>query len=192
MGASSSFGPMPDKVVVVLGNRLLSNEIHVELRGRMDTAIELWSTLSNSLFLVSGGRTNPSISKTEGEAMRDYATEKGVPSNYILVESEALDTIGNGYFTRKILDNFLDIVYVYTITSCYHAPRAEYIFKLCLGPKYILDSKTCFKSDRKADESERKGFENTQEFFSGITPGSIEEIGQRLKKSHSLYKDLHN
>ena len=40
----------------------------------MDTAIELWSTLSNSLFLVSGGRTNPSISKTEGEAMRDYAT----------------------------------------------------------------------------------------------------------------------
>ena len=179
-----------DKIVVVLGNRLILNELPEELKGRMDAAIKLWSSLDNSLMLVTGGRTNPSVPRAECEAMRDYAVLNGIPSSAILMDPNALDTIGNAYFTRRILDIHPEIKLVYTVTSCYHVPRAEFIFELCLGPKFSLDAETCYKSGRQSYDSELKSFDSARSFFSGIASGEIEEIGKRLKEQHSLYRDL--
>jgi vancomycin permeability regulator SanA len=179
-----------DKIVIVLGNRLISNDLHEEPKGRMDAAIGLWSSLENCLLLVSGGRANSSVPKTECDAMKGYAVMKGVPSDLVIRDPNALDTIGNAYFSRRILDTLPDIKFVYVVTSCYHSPRAEYIFKFCLGPKYILDAKTCYDSGRLTEMPKCDSFDSARSFFSGIAPGSIEEIGIRLREQHSLYRDL--
>lgn len=179
-----------NRVVVVLGNRLIIDGVHEELKGRMDTAIKLWSSLENSLMLVSGGKTNPSIRKTEAEAMKEYAVSKGVPAKVVLTDNDAMDTVGNAYFTRRILDFHPRVKFVYTVTSCYHIERTEYIFSACLGPKFKLDCKTCFNSARQTAESEKKSLTAARILFSEITPGDIDWIESRLRERHSLYHNL--
>lgn len=97
------------------------------------------------LLLMSGGISNPKIPISEAELMRQYCIENGIYKDNIIVEDNSLDTIGNAFFTRKIIDAIPNISDIYVISSCYHMNRAKYIFINCYGEHgYNLNFNYCF------------------------------------------------
>jgi hypothetical protein len=92
-------------VVVALGNRLDGRWVHPTLRDRMDEAIRLLREHEDAYLVCTGAQTNPDVPLAESEAMRDYALLQGVDRERVLLEGAARDTIGNAYFTRRLLDD---------------------------------------------------------------------------------------
>lgn len=172
------------ELIIVLGSRINGNEIHDELKGRLDVAIKLFN--SNSRLLLSGGITNHELNRSEARFMMDYCVANGIPESAIILEQKALDTIGNGVFcAMEIQGKYLPQV-IYVVSSCYHMPRSEYIFQKCFGPGYRFDFTHCFTFER-PDIMENESMELARHFFSGILDGDIEAIKERLFTMHTLY-----
>ncbi len=173
------------ELIIVLGSRVNGNEIHDELKGRLDVAIKLFN--SDTKLLLSGGITNHALNKSEAQVMKEYCLSKGVPETSIILEEKALDTIGNGVFCMmEVHGKFLPKI-IYVVSSCYHMERSEFIFQKCFGPGYKFDFTHCFDFMR-TDIMEEKSMELARHFFSGISDGDVEAIKQRLFTMHELYK----
>ncbi|MBD3203986.1 hypothetical protein GF327_06810 [Candidatus Woesearchaeota archaeon] len=82
--------------------------------------------------------------KTEAQAMYEYAVyysgkiKKKLRKEKIIKEEKSLDTVGNAYFTSKILKN-KNINKIYLVSSDFHIKRAERIFKKLLGKKFKIE-----------------------------------------------------
>lgn len=172
------------KAIAVLGSRIPGKEIHEELKLRLDVAIDSFN--DNSILVLSGGYTNKNLDRSEASFMIDYCISKGIPRNKIVPEEKSLDTIGNGYFIRCLIDKLPGITEVEVVSSCYHMKRSEYIFRVCFDSKYHLDFSHCCEFHRE-DISEIKSMDMAKTFFSGIIPGDVEAIGKRLRGEHLLY-----
>ncbi|WP_247004528.1 YdcF family protein [Halosolutus gelatinilyticus] len=99
---------------------------------------------SASHLIFSGGNSNPIVSIPECEAMREYATDRGVDPTRIRLEARAEDTIGNGYFTRRLVDEMRqDVDTIFVVSSCYHMTSAEYVFRQCFGDTCVIDGSRC-------------------------------------------------
>ena len=179
-------------VVVVLGHELRSESIHPELRGRIDVGIDTFRTTGASHLIFSGGNSNPVVSTPECEAMREYAVDSGVDPTRILLEANAKDTIGNGYFTRRLVNAMrADVETIYLVTSCYHAERAEYVFRQCFGEEYDIDASNCHATD--AGDAWERNYEKMvrlREFFEPITPGDVAAIKRQIAEEHDYYTEL--
>ncbi len=173
--------------VVVLGNRLKGPYLHEELKGRMDTGIELFEAIDADLLLLSGGRANREVEKSEAQIMEEYAVREGIDPELIVLEERSLDTIGNAYFVRKIVDkeDLDNISTIHVVSSCYHMERAEYIFNQVFGDEYDFEFDECYEEKGK---SEDKKLKMNKEFFKGITSGDLDSIKRRLYSEHDLYK----
>jgi|Deesub1362A_J573_1020465.scaffolds.fasta_scaffold10065_1 uncharacterized SAM-binding protein YcdF (DUF218 family) len=175
--------------VIVLGNRLRSIQIHPELKGRVEVGIGIFKDKFAEYLILSGGKTNPSIPLSESEVMRDYAIMLGVSSEVIIIEQNSMDTIGNAYFTRKIIDE-LGCSDIYVVTSCYHVNRAKFIFEMCYGKDYNMFFSYCFSfHDPEAEKKEIDSIRLAEEFFKDIMPGDLNEIEKKLFSIHTLYKN---
>lgn len=177
--------------VVVLGNRLASPEIHDRLKGRMDIGIEVFRREGARNLVLSGAATNPDVPAAECEVMEEYAIEQGVDPASIYLDDRAGDTIGNGFFTRLLVEDFEDVDTVYVVSSCYHMERAAFVFEQCYGPGYHVDSRHCYETDVPAERlHEEESLEEAREFFRPIEPGDIDAIRDRLIETHALYDSI--
>lgn len=183
-------------IIVVLGNRLESYKIHEELKGRMDTAISLYNSLlthlkntDTVLLLTSGGISNLDVPISEAELMKEYCIKHKINKNCVITETNSLDTIGNAFFTRKIIDTISNVSDVYIISSCYHMNRTKYIFYECYGKdKYDLIFDYCFFYEKpNVSEKEEKSLNQSRAFFNTINPGDIGAIEKKLFTAHRLY-----
>lgn len=172
------------KAVVVLGSRVLGIEIHDELRMRLDVSAKIFD--EDSVFILSGGYTNEEIEKSEAQVMSDYLTGIGIPIEKIYLEEESLDTIGNGYFVRRMVDAIPGITRLAVVSSCYHMKRSEYIFRNCFSDGIELDFSHCADFHREI-LAEDESMEMARNFFSGISHGDAEAIGKRLYSTHLMY-----
>ncbi len=178
-----------DEVIIVLGSRLSSQEIHPQLKGRLDVALGFGSTLKNPHYIVSGGKTNQNVPKTEAKAMSEYLISNGVNRKQIFLEERSMDTIGNAYFSRLLLKKLGDPSNIFVITSCYHMNRSKFIFDYCFGNGFRLNYEHCFKYQVE-DDDEEESLKKAYDFFKGIVPGDYVEIGFRLISTHPLYRNL--
>lgn len=183
-------------VIVVLGNRLQSHRIHKELKGRADTAISLYSILTsqgetNTLLLLSGGMANQKIIISEAEIMKEYCIENQIPYDDIIIEAQSLDTIGNAFFTRKIIDSMQGVTNIYVVSSCYHMERVEYIFNMCYGHNFNMNFNYCHPFNNMLSiKSEMISLELARNFFRNVTPGNIDVIWKKLLTKHKLYMNF--
>ncbi|QCJ45961.1 YdcF family protein [Haloprofundus sp. MHR1] len=177
-------------VVVVLGHELQSEGIHPQLQARMDAGIEAFTNTDATYLLLSGGQVNPHIDKTECEVMAEYAHSQGIDPTRIISEPSALDTIGNGYFTRICIDELgHHVETLYLVTSQYHAQRAKYIFKQCFGDTVEIDVSYCVDSGRETHPvRHRAKLDQVRKFFDPIPTGDMDAIRQRLSETHELYE----
>lgn len=105
--------------ILVLGNKLESDELSDTLKARLDKAVEL-SRQIDIPFIVSGGSSEEN-GMSEAEVMRAYLIGRGVENN-ILLETRALDTRHNFLYTAELVGRESNIV---VITSEIHMFRAK-------------------------------------------------------------------
>ncbi|WP_246999242.1 YdcF family protein [Halosolutus gelatinilyticus] len=179
-------------VVVVLGHRLSKNGIHPELRDRVDAGITTFQQTNAPFLVCSGGRTNDAVPRTESEVMREYAIERGIDRSRILLENRSLDTIGNAYFARLLVDELADDPEtIAVVTSAYHADRAAYIFEQCFGDDYRIDTSYAVETPPSGSHGrarEARRLERARTFFEAIQPGDVDAIRRRLAEAHDYYE----
>ncbi len=117
--------PVPTEkadALIVLGAQVQpSGEPSVQLAWRLEAALEVFN--QNPVPIVVSGGQGGNEPRPEGEVMRDWLIEKGVPTDKILVDSVSVNTLQNIRHAVSLL-NGLDIQNVRIVTSDYHLPRA--------------------------------------------------------------------
>lgn len=114
-------------VAIVLGNTVYRDgSLSPWLKGRVDAALTLYRNKQVRKIMVSGGTGDSGY--PEGDAMRDYLLQQGVPSGDIFTDNEG----ANSYLTAK---NFMTLNQVYhfrsavVVSSWFHVLRCKYIVK---------------------------------------------------------------
>lgn len=116
-----------EQVMIVLGAGLRRDKPSMLLRYRLDKAYEYAVEHPDLLIVTSGGQGRDEW-VPEGQAMRDYLIEKGLPAERILAENKSTSTEENFAFSLNILKEHgftadMPIVYVSNAFHCYRAGR---------------------------------------------------------------------
>ena len=98
------------------------------LRGRVDRAISFWrqqkeTTGKEALLIPSGGQGRDE-SMPEGEAMRRYMVQQGIPEQCIHAETASANTYQNMAFSKAIIDSLQPEGKTVFATTGYHVFRS--------------------------------------------------------------------
>lgn len=134
--------PVGDTTVVVLGCKVRGERPSRMLRYRLDKACEYLKDNENTACIVSGGKgKDEAIS--EAQCMFNYLTNKGIPSNRVIMEDKSTNTYQNIAFSKKIIKQRNLPENITIVTDGFHQYRASYIAKRCKVKKsYSLSAKT--------------------------------------------------
>lgn len=92
--------------IIVLGCSVNGYKPTPLLAGRCDAAYKYWKSLGGKpIIICSGGKGNDE-QDSEGNVMRNYLMEKGIPGYKILVEDKSVNTWQNIVFSKRIIDNY--------------------------------------------------------------------------------------
>jgi uncharacterized SAM-binding protein YcdF (DUF218 family) len=124
--------PSQEKVIIVLGEKLLDNGgPSTILESRITTTCDyIKSHPEVKLVLFTGGKVSSGYHKSEAEVMNDLATAKGLTLETI-IEDQASNTFANAFYSRDILkERFKGEEFnIILITSDFHLVRALKIFE---------------------------------------------------------------
>lgn len=118
--------------IIVLGSGLMGgNRVTPLLAGRIDRALKVYWRQADKkkkppMLIMSGGKGGDE-QIAEGEAMKRYALEQGIPEDHILVEDQSENTYENMLFSRQLIESReADIKHLHILfsTSNYHVFRA--------------------------------------------------------------------
>ena len=107
--------------VIVLGCQVYSSgRLSPQLELRLQAALDTYHDHPRLIVCCGGqGENEPA---PEGQVMREWLIEQGVPENDVLAECESMNTRQNLEYARRLLPD--DVKRVTVITSDYHLPRA--------------------------------------------------------------------
>ena len=116
--------PVPENydAIVVLGAQVLPDgNPSVQLEWRLQAALEAWQK-ENCIVITSGaqGGNEPA---PEGEVMRQWLLDRGVPAESVISETDSRNTRENIRNAAQLLAGY-DVQRVLIVTSDYHLPRA--------------------------------------------------------------------
>lgn len=118
--------------IIVLGSGLMGgNRVTPLLAGRIDRALKVYWRQADKkkkrpMLIMSGGKGGDE-QIAEGEAMKRYALEQGIPEDHILVEDQSENTYENMLFSRQLIESReADMKHLHILfsTSNYHVFRA--------------------------------------------------------------------
>lgn len=114
-----------EKVLVVLGAGLRRDKPSTLLRYRLDKAYD-YAMAHPDVFVVTSGGQGRDEWVPEGQAMRDYLIEKGLPPERVVAENASTSTEENFSLSLELLrqygfDENTPIVYVSNAFHCYRA-----------------------------------------------------------------------
>lgn len=118
--------------IIVLGSGLMGgNRVTPLLAGRIDRALKVYWRQADKkkkpLMLIMSGGKGGDEQIAEGEAMKRYALEQGIPEDRILVEDQSENTYENMLFSRQLIESReVDMKHLHILfsTSNYHVFRA--------------------------------------------------------------------
>ena len=121
--------PKYDKdFIIILGCGIREDgTLYPLLRGRADRAInfykeQLEKTGKKAVFIPSGGQ-GPDEIMPEGEAIKRYLIEQGIPEEQIMAETRSLNTLQNMQFSKEIIDSNSSDANIAFSTTNYHVFR---------------------------------------------------------------------
>lgn len=156
---------------------------------RAEKAVTLYKKGLADRVIFSGrwwGGLRKKPQKTEASLMAKHAVSKGLPRKSIFLEKRSLNTAGNFYFTKRLILEPKSMFRILIVTSGPHIPKAKYLARKILGPKYTLK----FLSDNQNISSITKGHSSIKEigkYFNNIKEGDNRVIWNLFKK-HPHYK----
>ena len=119
------------RYIIVLGCGLMNGaEVTPLLAGRIQKGMEAYRQNPGARLVFSGGKGSGEA-LPEGEAMKRYAVEKGVPEEDILVEAQSVNTRENLQLSYRLIqrDAQGDSGNLLVVTNRYHVFRALLLAK---------------------------------------------------------------
>lgn len=137
--------------ILVLGSGLIDGKIVPPLLAqRIDTAIQFYlkqkkATQHPLKIIMSGGKGSDEL-LAESVAMKNYALEKGIPEEDILVETHSTNTLENMQFSKKIMEQEYGNEHFKTIfvTNNFHLFRAGLLARISHLKADGIGAKTAF------------------------------------------------
>ncbi len=127
--------PRWDAVLIPGGGVLPDGAVVPWVKARLDRAIALTPAPTYFIPLSAGTTHKPPPLDAAGFPIMEsvagarYLAAAGIEPHRILPETISLDTIGNAYFARIQHTEPLGLKRLHVITSAFHLPRTEAIFK---------------------------------------------------------------
>ena len=115
--------------IIILGCKIKKDgTLYPLVKGRVDKAIEFYKaqlekTGKAAYFVPSGGKGSDEII-AEGEAMKNYLIEQGIPEDRILAETKSATTRENMKFSKAIIDEQNPDAKIVFSTTSYHVFRS--------------------------------------------------------------------
>jgi hypothetical protein len=190
--------PTFDAVLVPGGGVREGGVLPPWVRARLDLALRLCE--GSRIIALSAGTTYrpPPLDPNgfpifESVAGARYLIAAGVPPEQILTETHSYDTIGNAFFSRVLHVDVLGLRRLLVITSEFHMPRTEAVFRWVYGltPK-ALEYELTFRAapdEISADgraAKERASLEKLLPLTRRIT--TMESFHQWLFSEHQAYQ----
>lgn len=165
------------------------NRLYRILISRLDKAAELYKKGSADMIVVTGGGRMKGAMGTEAHVMKRYLVKKGIRPNSILMEHESRNTIGNAFFTKRMIDGRSRSPSLIVVTNDFHMPRSRFIFRKIFGNNRkisFVESRTWdAKVLRRAVAYERESIKDTRKYLNGIDFRSSEKS---IRKDIEAYR----
>lgn len=117
----------PNNVIVTLGYALGKGGVMEKpLLGRLEQTLKMAQANPTTPIIVTGGVQQGGV--TEGYVMKKWLVENGISPDRIYIEDQAKDTVGNAYYSVKIMKE-LGAQNMTLITSASHMRRALAVFQ---------------------------------------------------------------
>lgn len=115
-----------EQVMVVLGGGLRRDKPSAVLAARLDLAYEYWLEHPELLVVVTGGQGRDELCP-EGQAMKKYLVEKGIPEEQVIDENASTSTEENFAFSRLLLEerDYSTDTPVVVVTNAFHCYRGR-------------------------------------------------------------------
>jgi uncharacterized SAM-binding protein YcdF (DUF218 family) len=123
---------MPDAVLVPGGGFRENGELLPWVIARLEKALEI-ADGAKIITLSAGTPHKPRTPVFESVAGAQYLLSRGYPRELILTETASYDTIGNAWFARVMHTDPAGLRDLCVITSDFHMPRTEAIFRWIFG-----------------------------------------------------------
>lgn len=167
-----------DAVLIPGGGLTPSGALTPFVRARVDRAL----AHSADLYIpLSAGTTHlpPALDSRgypifESVPAAQYLLERGVPKSRILAETCSYDTIGNAFFARTVHTDPRGLRRLLIVTSKFHMPRTEAVFRWVFGAAPF----------RAYDLS----FESTEDI--GLSPEALKARAKRESASLAVVRSL--
>lgn len=129
--------------VIILGGGVINGEVTMTLQYRLDEGILFLKDHPDLEVIVTGG-VGHGETISEGEAMKNYLVQKGIPEEKIIVESKATSTMENFKYTKQILKEQTgrSDYKVMVVTSDFHMARSKVLAKVNGFTPYGIPAKT--------------------------------------------------
>lgn len=163
--------PQDDSLcIVVMGYALASDgSMKKELVGRLETALASAQKYPNAYIVCTGGGTAKNDKTvTEAGQMAKWLIQKGVVKERIIVEDQAMSTVGNALNTCAILSaDYPGVTHLALVTSDYHLARSCLLFYAQAAltttedvPALCVAANAAYKTGRAGSESIESQAEN--------------------------------
>ena len=118
--------PLEQRAALVLGAKTKDNVMSNALRARVDYAIELYQTGQVGAVIFTGGfrDKDPAREQSESALARDYAVQRGVPTQRIWIEQRSTTTLENLREAQAIV-NAQGFAQVALVSDRWHLARAQ-------------------------------------------------------------------
>ncbi|MFP4119019.1 MAG: YdcF family protein [Candidatus Woesearchaeota archaeon] len=121
------------RLLIVLGGGITEDhELNTHTKERYDKAVELQEHYDSIVCSTdkSYRKLDEFRDTTEARIGKNYLLKRGVPEEKILLEEKSRDTFSNAYFCRKEIVDPLEAKELTVLTSEFHMPKTQYVFKL--------------------------------------------------------------
>lgn len=129
-----------DAIVILAGGIRDDGELPESVKKRIQKGKELFTSELAPRVIMSGRwswlRRKPS--RTEAEAMREYALKIGFERKQLYLEESSSSTEENAYYTKKILLEPNKWKRIVVVTSDFHLRRVKHIFNQVMGNEYEI------------------------------------------------------
>lgn len=112
--------------IIVLGAGIIGSRVTPLLAARIEKGIELLWYNPNAVLIMSGGQGSGE-DIPESKAMAEYAIDKGVSAEKIILEQKSVSTEENLRFSRELINKQNPQIIV--VTTAYHMLRALILAK---------------------------------------------------------------
>ncbi len=175
--------------VIVLANEMSQDgTLNDESDARISVAASFVLNRQSDCLICCGWAYRPDTNLTIAEALKRKASTLGVDPDKILCETKSRDTVGDAFFTKRMMVESRKWSEILVVTSDYHVERTRKVFELFYGEEFSIEVVGAGEFDsHEKQEAERKSLLAFEATFEGVRSGDDKALQRRLIENHPFY-----